>query len=154
MCGINRDSHCNQLYASGEKKPSYVNLTKQFITQAKRELLWLKEVASTPLQQSLKDLDQAYKNFFNSCTGKGKGIKKKRKSKQTARFVGANYKVGRIGNLSTKSRQNQNSLQVVLEIYLPKVGKIKIVCNTKIAKRAYISNNYQRFSKSSCMLVL
>ena len=58
--GINRDSHCNQLYINGEKKPSYTDLTKQFITQAKRELLWLKEVASTPLQQSLKDLDQAY----------------------------------------------------------------------------------------------
>nr|WP_293108614.1 hypothetical protein [Okeania sp. SIO2F4] len=34
MFGINRDSHCNQLYANGNKKPSYVDLTKQFITQA------------------------------------------------------------------------------------------------------------------------
>ncbi|NEP05609.1 MAG: IS200/IS605 family element transposase accessory protein TnpB, partial [Okeania sp. SIO4D6] len=115
-------AHCNQLYASGEKKPSYINLTKQFITQAKRELLWLKEVASTPLQQSLKDLDQAYKNFFNRCTGKRKGIKvkppkfKKCKSKQTARFVGANYKVGQD------------------KIYLPKVGKIKIVWSRKLPK--------------------
>ncbi|MGK7919319.1 MAG: RNA-guided endonuclease InsQ/TnpB family protein [Trichodesmium sp.] len=98
-------AYCNQLYADGIKKPSYTGLTKQFITQAKKELLWLKEVASTPLQQSLKDLDQAYKNFFNSCTKKRKGIKvkppdcfvprnaprfKSRKSRQTARFVGAN----------------------------------------------------------------
>ncbi|WP_293079403.1 helix-turn-helix domain-containing protein [Okeania sp. SIO3B5] len=51
-------THCNQLYVNGAKRPSYVDLTKQFITQAKRELLWLKEVASTPLQQSLKDLDR------------------------------------------------------------------------------------------------
>ncbi|WP_240041644.1 MULTISPECIES: helix-turn-helix domain-containing protein [Okeania] len=108
-------AHCNQLYVNGAKRPSYVDLTKQFITQAKKELLWLKEVASTPLQQSLKDLDQAYKNFFNSCTGKRKGVKarppkfKSRKSKQTARFVGANYQI------------NQD------KIYLPKVGKIKIV---------------------------
>ncbi|NEO57786.1 MAG: helix-turn-helix domain-containing protein [Okeania sp. SIO3B5] len=51
-------AHCNQLYANGSNKPSYVDLTKQFITQAKGELFWLKEVASTPLQQSLKDLDQ------------------------------------------------------------------------------------------------
>ena len=58
MFGINQDSHCNHLYALKEKKPSYVELTKQFITQAKRELLWLKDVASTPLQQSLKDLDR------------------------------------------------------------------------------------------------
>ncbi|WP_293143179.1 RNA-guided endonuclease TnpB family protein, partial [Okeania sp. SIO3I5] len=108
-------AYCNQLYFNGIKKPSYTDLTKQFLTQAKRDLLWLKEVASTPLQQSLKDLDQAYKNFFNSCTGKKKGIKvkppkfKSRKSKQTARFVGANYQI------------NQD------KIYLPKVGKIKIV---------------------------
>ena len=59
------------------KKPSDTGLTKQFITQAKKELLWLKEVASTPLQQSLKDLDQAYKNFFNSCTKKRKVTKVK-----------------------------------------------------------------------------
>ncbi|MGD1700395.1 RNA-guided endonuclease InsQ/TnpB family protein [Dapis sp. BLCC M229] len=108
-------AHCNQLYINGIKKPSYTDLTKQFITQAKRELLWLKEVASTPLQQSLKDLEQAYRNFFNSCTGKRKGIKakppkfKSRRSKQTARFVGANYRIGQD------------------KIYLPKVGKIKIV---------------------------
>ncbi|MDJ0518169.1 MAG: RNA-guided endonuclease TnpB family protein [Trichodesmium sp. MO_231.B1] len=108
-------AYCNQLYADGQKKSSYVDLTKQFITQAKRELLWLKDVASTPLQQALKDLDQAYKNFFDSCTGKRKGIKvkppkfKSRKSRQTARFVGANYKI------------------FPDKIYLPKVGKIKIV---------------------------
>ncbi|MDJ0517170.1 MAG: RNA-guided endonuclease TnpB family protein [Trichodesmium sp. MO_231.B1] len=108
-------AHCNQLYVNSQNQPSYVDLTKQFITQAKKELLWLKEVASTPLQQSLKDLDQAYKNLFNSCTGKRKGIKvkpprfKSRKSRQTARFVGANYKIGQD------------------KIYLPKVGKIKIV---------------------------
>ncbi|NEO57129.1 MAG: IS200/IS605 family element transposase accessory protein TnpB [Okeania sp. SIO3B5] len=112
--------YCNQLYAGGQKKPSYVDLTKQFITQAKKELLWLKDVASTPLQQSLKDLDQAYKNFFDSCTGKRKGIQvkppqfKSRKSRQAARFVGVNYKIGQD------------------KIYLPKVGKIKIFWSRKL----------------------
>ncbi len=76
-----------------------------------------------PLQQSLKDLDQAYKNFFNSCTGKRKGIKvksplfKRRKSRQTARFVGANYKVGQD------------------KIYLPKVGKIRIVWSRPLTSK-------------------
>ncbi|NES71825.1 MAG: IS200/IS605 family element transposase accessory protein TnpB, partial [Okeania sp. SIO2D1] len=99
------------------------DLTKQFITQAKREVVWLNEVASTPLQQSLKDLDQAYKNFFNSCTGKRKGIKvkppkfKSRKSRQTARFVGKNYQVGQD------------------KIYLPKVGKIQIVWSRPLASK-------------------
>ncbi|NEO57865.1 MAG: IS200/IS605 family element transposase accessory protein TnpB [Okeania sp. SIO3B5] len=113
-------AYCNQLYIGGQKKPSYVDLTKQFITQAKKELLWLKDVASTPLQQSLKDLDQAYKNFFDSCTGKRKGIQfkppkfKSRKSRQTARFVGGNYKICQD------------------KIYLPKVGKIKIFWSRKL----------------------
>ncbi|NES65580.1 MAG: IS200/IS605 family element transposase accessory protein TnpB [Okeania sp. SIO2D1] len=113
-------AHCNQLYFNGQKKPSYVDLTKQFITQAKQELLWLKEVASTPLQQSLKDLSQAYKNFFDSCKTKGQGIKVKppkfkyKKSRQSARFVGENYKIGQD------------------KIYLPKVGKIKIVWSRKL----------------------
>ncbi|NEP85232.1 MAG: transposase, partial [Okeania sp. SIO3B3] len=116
-------AHCNQLYADGQKKPSYVDLTKEFITKAKKELIWLKEVASTPLQQSLKDLDQAYRNFFESCTGKRKGIKvkspkfKTRKSKQTARFVGCNYKIGQD------------------KIYLPKVGKIKIIWSRPLASK-------------------
>ncbi|MGD1702664.1 RNA-guided endonuclease InsQ/TnpB family protein [Dapis sp. BLCC M229] len=108
-------AYCHQLYANAQKKPSYVDLTKQFITLAKKELVWLKDVASTPLQQSLKDLDQAYKNFFKSSTGKRKGRPvrppkfKSKKSRQTARFVGANYQIGQD------------------KIYLPKVGKIKIV---------------------------
>ncbi|NEO54884.1 MAG: IS200/IS605 family element transposase accessory protein TnpB [Okeania sp. SIO3B5] len=116
-------AYCNQLYSDGQKKPDYVDLTKQFITQAKRELIWLKEVASTPLQQSLKDLDQAYRNFFDSCTGKRKGIKvkppkfKSKKSRQTARFVGKNYQVSQD------------------KIYLPKVGKIKIVWSRPLASQ-------------------
>ncbi|GGA33368.1 transposase [Okeania sp. KiyG1] len=92
-------------------------------------MLWLKEVASTPLQQSLKDLDRAYKNFFNSCTCKRKGVRangrspvqppkfKSRKSRQTARFVGANYQI------------NPDN------IYLPKVGKIKIVWSRPLANQ-------------------
>ena len=116
-------AHCNQLYANGHKRPSYVNLSKQFITQAKKELFWLKEVASTPLQQSLKDLDKAYKNFFDSCAGKRFGIKvkppkfKSRKSRQAARFVGENYKIGQD------------------KIYLPKVGKVKIVWSRSLASK-------------------
>ncbi len=116
-------AHCNQLYADGQKKPSNSELQKLFITLAKKELLWLKEVASTPLQQSLNDLNQAYKNFFDSYTGKRKGLKvkppkfKSRKSKQTARFVGANYKIGQD------------------KIYLPKVGKVKIVWSRPLASQ-------------------
>ena len=39
------------------------------------ERAWLSEVAVAPLQQSLRDLAQAYQNFYNSITGKRKGPK-------------------------------------------------------------------------------
>ncbi|MGB3511185.1 MAG: RNA-guided endonuclease TnpB family protein [Microcoleaceae cyanobacterium] len=116
-------AYCNQLYANSIKKPSNSELQKLFITQVKKELVWLKDVASTPLQQSLNDLDKAYKNFFDSCTGKRKGIKvkpprfKSRKSRQAARFVGANYKVGQD------------------KIYLLKVGKVKIVWSRPLTSK-------------------
>ena len=83
----------------------------------------MKEVASSPLQQSLNDLNQAYQNFFQSGKGKRKGVKvrppkfKSRRSKQTARFVGDNYKIGQD------------------KIYLPKVGKIKIIWSRPLASK-------------------
>ncbi len=47
------------------------------ITQAKRtaERAWLADVSAVVLQQSLRDLDTAYNNFFNSLTGKRQGRK-------------------------------------------------------------------------------
>ena len=52
-------------YAAGEKKLSYVE-SAALITKWKREpeTVWLCEVAANPLQQSLRDLDRAYVNFF------------------------------------------------------------------------------------------
>ncbi|MEA5500471.1 RNA-guided endonuclease InsQ/TnpB family protein [Limnoraphis robusta] len=108
---------CVSEYKEGRKKPKNSELQKQFITQAKKleEREWLSEVSAIPLQQSLNDLEQAYKNFFNSCKGKRKGQKvkpprfKKRKSKQSARFT----KLG----FSIKGEK----------VYLAKVGKLKVV---------------------------
>ena len=66
-------------YRVGNKKLSNGALQKQFITQAKKtkDREWLSEVSAIPLQQSLNDLEQAYKNFFKSCKGErtGKPVK-------------------------------------------------------------------------------
>jgi putative transposase len=45
------------------------------LTQSKKadDRKWLADVSSVPLQQSLKQLDQAYRNFFDSVKGKRKG---------------------------------------------------------------------------------
>ena len=109
--------HCIDEYRAGRKKPSNGTLQKQFITQAKKtpDREWLSEVSAIPLQQSLNDLDRAYKNFFQSCKGerKGKPVKpprfKKRRNVQSARFTTGGFKV------------HETS------VYIAKIGKIKTV---------------------------
>lgn len=52
-------------HADGKKKLSYADLCKQLtIWRNSLETGWLSETHSQPLQQSLKDLDRAYNNFF------------------------------------------------------------------------------------------
>ncbi|MGB7416787.1 MAG: RNA-guided endonuclease TnpB family protein, partial [Thermosynechococcaceae cyanobacterium] len=70
-------------------------------------------VSVVPLQQSVRDLDIAFRNFFSSVTGKRHGPKvrmprfKKRHSAQSARFTQRGFSVG-------------NTL------YLAKIGSIKV----------------------------
>ena len=97
------------------KKPKSAELQKLVITQAKNteERAWLFEVSNIPLQQSVADLEVAFKNFFDSCKGKRKGRKvgypkfKKRTSSQSARF--------RIGGFSLKGNG----------VYLAKIGVVR-----------------------------
>lgn len=52
-------------HAEGKKKLSYADLCKQLTEWRKSvETKWLSETHSQPLQQTLKDLERAYKNFF------------------------------------------------------------------------------------------
>lgn len=117
-------AYCQEKYKQGEKKPNNTELSKR-LTQLKKtqEKTWLGEVSSIPLQQSLRDLDQAYSNFFKSCKGQRKGKKirppkfKKRKSKQSAKFTDNGFKI------------NQCS------VYLPKIGNLKIVWSRELASK-------------------
>jgi putative transposase len=65
------------LCKQSEKLPSAAHLQKICITQAKKTLerAWLGEVSVIPLQQSIADLGVAFKNFFESRSGKRKGQK-------------------------------------------------------------------------------
>ena len=109
-------AYCQKLYQQGEKKPKYTELSKR-LTQIKKteEKNWLTEVSSIPLQQSLRDLETAYSNFFASCQGERKGKKvkppkfKKRKFKQSARFTDNGFTV------------NQH------HVTLAKIGDLKVV---------------------------
>ncbi|MEU6207252.1 transposase [Micromonospora musae] len=64
-------------HEAGEKYISDGELSRRLITAAKAtpERAWLSEVSAVVLQQALADLNTAYRNFFNSITGKRKGRK-------------------------------------------------------------------------------
>lgn len=97
-----------------DKLPSSNELQKLVITQAKKTEArrWLSRVSVTPLQQSVADLGVAFKNFFESLSGKRKGRKfgaprfKRKSNRQSARFTrrgfsikGDNIYLAKIGNV-------------------------------------------------------
>jgi putative transposase len=90
-----------ELYAAGEKT-SYPVLAKLCITQAKQtpERSWLSDPSNVVLQQSVRDLDQAFRNWWASLSGKRKGPKvraprfKKRRGAQAIRFMSHVFRAG------------------------------------------------------------
>ncbi|MHA7304373.1 RNA-guided endonuclease InsQ/TnpB family protein [Arthrobacter sp. TMN-49] len=92
------------------------------LTASKRtpERQWLNEVSAVPLQQALRDLDTAYKNFFSSVAGKRKGARmapprfRKKTSSGSARFT-SNARFG--------VRQVNTSKALLT---LPKIGELRV----------------------------
>lgn len=104
---------------AGRPFPKAGELSKKLITQAKQSepRSWLGEVSSVVLQQSLRDAEAAYKNFFASLQGTRKGpkvgsprFKSRKDSRQSIRFT-ANAR----WNLDQSGRLN-----------LPKIGAVKV----------------------------
>jgi putative transposase len=100
---------------NGEKRPKDVD--KLVITQAKKteSRAWLSEVSNIVLQQSFRDLQTAWNNYFSSLNGtrKGKPVGKpklkKKTSRQSMRF--------RKGGFSVHSRS----------VKLAKIGHVPMV---------------------------
>ena len=91
-----------------ENKSISFNQTSKDLTNLKKELVWLKEVDNFALQNSLKDLDQSYKNFFESGFGFPKFKSKKRSKK------------------SYRTNFTNNNIEIFKHhIKLPKLGKVK-----------------------------
>lgn len=96
-----------EMYKQNKETLSYVQCAND-MTNLKSELVWLKEVDSTALQSSLKDLDSAYQKFFKEHSGFPKF-----KSKKTHRF-------------SYKSKCSNKNIQYCGKyIKLPKLGMVK-----------------------------
>ncbi|MEG4805465.1 transposase [Microcoleus sp. ARI1-B5] len=95
------------LCKQSEKKPKSAELQKVVITQAKQtaERAWLEDVSCVPLQQSVADLETAFKNFFESCKGKRKGRSfgypkfKKKTSSQSARLTRRGFSMKKNGGV-------------------------------------------------------
>lgn len=94
--------------------------TCAMLTQLKKaeEFSFLKEVDSIALQQSLRDLDQAYKNFF-SKKSKFPRFKSKHNHNQS-------YRTQNVGGSSIQVKDNK--------VRLPKLGWVKIKLSRPVDK--------------------
>lgn len=96
----------------GSKESFTYNQCANDMKQLKSELEWLKEVDSTALQSSLRDLDMAYQKFFKEHSGFPKFKSKKNnhksyKSKFTnssIQYLGKYIKLPKLGYVKTKNR--------------------------------------------------
>ncbi|MEO3930905.1 transposase [Micromonosporaceae bacterium B7E4] len=108
-----------QAREAGEKYISDAELSRRLITEAKQtpERAWLGEVSAVVLQQALADLNSAYRNFFDSVSGRRKGRKlappryrSRKDNRQAIRFTrNARFKVLDNGKLR-----------------LPKIGDLRV----------------------------
>ena len=104
---------------AGTPFPKAGELSTRLITEAKRTdaRSWLGEVSAVVLQQSLRDAEAAYKNFFASLKGTRKGpklgaprFKSRKDARQSIRFTAnARWSITGSGRLN-----------------LPKIGTVKV----------------------------
>ncbi|MFF3071734.1 RNA-guided endonuclease InsQ/TnpB family protein [Kitasatospora sp. NPDC057936] len=89
--------------------PKSTDLQKLVITTAKKtaERAWLASVGVDPLIQSVRDLDTAYRNFFDSLAGRRAGppvglprFKSRKDSRQSLRFTRNGFRVRPNGKLN------------------------------------------------------
>jgi putative transposase len=110
-------------FAAGLPCPSSATLQKLLITEAKRtpERAWLAEVSPVPLQQAVRDCDQAYSRFFkwikSGRTGQkcGRPNFKKRSHRQSARF-----------------NRNAFRLRDTGALYLAGIGELQVVWSREL----------------------
>ena len=101
-------ARCRNLYQQGETYPGGAEPQKTCVTQAKGrpERTWLAEVANVPLQQALRELDQALRNWWNS-KGRVRAPRfKRRNNRQSIRLQsnafwveGENLRLTRVGSI-------------------------------------------------------
>lgn len=127
-------------YFLAKRKAVYEQTGKTFnyydcasaLTKLKADLGWLKDVDSTALQSSLRDLDMAYQNFF-------------RKVKRDEKSGYPRFKSKRVHHQSYKSKCVGTNIKVLDKaVQLPKLGKVKCRISKEVRGRilsATVSQN-------------
>ena len=115
----------SKLYEFYKINLSYNNSSK-IMTELKKQKSWLKEVDSVSLQQSLRDLDSAYQNFFS---GKSKYPKFKHKDGKNSYRTNSNIKISnryitvpKLGMLRFRDNYNLEDKNI-LKIYNVTISK-------------------------------
>ncbi len=106
-----------EAHAAGRPFVSDAELSARLTAvKATPERAWLEEESAVALQQALADLNAAYRNFFASVTGSGKGrrwsrpLKSRKDRRQAVRFTA-----------SAKFRMLANG-----RLRLPKIGEMRV----------------------------
>ncbi|MFC7014959.1 RNA-guided endonuclease InsQ/TnpB family protein [Streptomyces viridiviolaceus] len=119
--------------------PKTGDLSKQLITEAKSrpERAWLGEVSAVVLQQSLRDLDAAYKNFFDGLKGRRPRMgapryKSRKDTRQAVRFTanarwsittGQKLRLPKIGDLKVKWSRSLPSTPSTVTVVKDSAGR-------------------------------
>ncbi|WP_100444645.1 RNA-guided endonuclease InsQ/TnpB family protein, partial [Glycomyces xiaoerkulensis] len=113
-----------EAHKAGEAYVPSAVLSKTYITAAKQtpERAWLGEVSAVVLQQSLRDLDAAYKAFFDSVKGKRKGPK----------AGPPRYKSRKDARQSIRLNTNAFAIRQGGRVYLAKIGEVKVAWSREL----------------------
>ena len=138
-CGVARHAYniglayCNDLFKSGEKIPSAITLHKWLVATVKKENPWYYSSSKCAPQESLRDLEKAFKNFHRLQKKSGYSLKdKKGFLKGLPRF-------------KKKGKKDSFYLDGVIRIEnnlikLPRIGWIKL------------SENIEEFKINNCVI--
>ena len=137
-----------ELYSKEKKSMSY-NQCSKALTVLKQEKEWLKDVDKYSLQNSLKDLDKAYKNFFSgNGYPKFKSKKDNRKSYRTSytnnniEFLDKWIKVPKLGKLKIRDKMKPQGRIINATITQAPSGKYYIsLCCTDVEVEKLESTN-------------
>ena len=147
-----------KLYQTEQKTLNY-NACSQRLTLLKKEIEWLQEVDKFALQNSLKNLETAYKNFFADLKKvKGKKnvgfpkFKKKHGCKQSYKtnltngniqIIESRFKLPKLGWVRFYKSQDITGKLVNVTITRTSSGKYvaSILCETEIEKYPHVTEN-------------